>query len=70
MTTTHRKASGMKKESDDFIRGARWAMRRLNSKLPFMGNGCNCSADAVYYLEEMDTILMRNKYKKSKKERP
>ena len=59
----------MKKESADFIRGASWAIRRFERKLPFGELGvfrktCGCSADAVYYLEDMKTILSRNKYKR------
>ena len=59
----------MKKESKDFIRGATWAINRLQRKLP-LGNdmlgGCpnECSADAVYYLEDMRKILVRNVSKK------
>lgn len=57
----------MKKESTDFIRGASWAIRRFYKNLPF-GNskGCDCSADAVYYLEDMKTILFRNRKKRNK----
>ena len=62
----------MKKESKDFIRGASWAIRRFESKLPFGGSGCrqhscDCSADAVYYLEDMKNILNRNLYKSKRK---
>lgn len=54
----------MKKESNDFIRGALWVVRRLYRKLPFeSGGGCNCSADLVYYLEDIKTICYRNKLK-------
>lgn len=62
----------MKKESEDFVRGARWAIRRFRSKLPFNAStsvhGCDCSADAVYYLVDMETILNRNKLKLEKSE--
>ena len=53
----------MKKVSKDFIRGARWAIRRFEKKLPF-GQGsrtysCDCSADAVYCLDDIKRILFR-----------
>ena len=59
----------MKKESKDFIRGASWAIRRFEMRLPFgelgvFRSSCNCSAEASYILEDMKTILVRNKYKR------
>ena len=44
-----------------FNRGARWALKYVENKLPLSGNGCDCSADIVYYILEAKKILEDSK---------
>ena len=53
------------KRSSEFWLGAIWTVRQIRKKLPLQshrrGSDCECSADLVYYLEEILNKIERAK---------
>ena len=59
-----------KPERSNMKKDAKWVIKKIYDKLPFCsGRTCDCSADLVYYLEQIEKELEngKNKNKRSKK---